>query len=75
MQLVESYLNERGGSVSNYHKFLVDGQRPGQAFFNALSPEDKSRIQGTLYDPFYTDMRHSVYEKVEKAIEWLLDTE
>lgn len=68
--LVEEYLALQGGSPENYRLFLSQGQRLGQAFFNALSDQDKGRLVGTMRDPFYTDDQ----EKVYKTLEFLIDT-
>jgi hypothetical protein len=69
--MVEHYLEKRGGSVQNYNRFLTDGQRIPQAFFNALSENDRGRLRGTDQDPFFKDGQGPVYD----AIQWLLDTE
>lgn len=69
--VIEHYLEERGGSVERYHRFLTGGQRIPQAFFNALSENDQQRLRGGDKDPFFKDGSDPVYE----AIEWLLDTE
>lgn len=69
--LAEDYLAGRGGSVYEYHYNMSEGQRRGQAFFNALSGRDQELIRGSGYDTFYT-VGHAA---IEKAIEFLLDNE
>lgn len=69
--IVELYLEERGGSPYEYNRNLEDGQRLGQAFFNALSGVDQERLRGTIRDPFYKLSER----KLEEAIEWLLESE
>lgn len=72
--LGELYLKDRGGDVGLYNRNLADGQRLGQAWFNALSMTDRQRLAGTSKDPFHKDFvagAHAVHE----AIEFLLDTE
>lgn len=55
------------GALRDYRKNLRDGQRPGQAFFNALPMIEQAMLVGTLYDPFYRD------DKIEDAVEFLVD--
>ena len=69
--LAELYLSGRGGSTLDYTRYLEQGQRIGQAFFNALSGEDQERVRGTIHDPFY----HNSNYHIQRAIEWLLETE
>lgn len=68
--LVEDYLELQGGSPEDYRRFLTQGQRLGQAFFNALSSVDQGRLVGTMHDPFYTTDQDKVY----KTLEFLIDT-
>lgn len=68
----EQYLIDRGGSIQSYHRYLAQGQRIGQAFFNSLSEKDQGRLRGHLLDPFYT---HFNDDDLDKTIEFLLDTE
>lgn len=47
---------------------IVFGQRPGQAFMNALrnyAPEEYARLAGSSWDPFFVD------EKIPAAIDKL----
>lgn len=69
--LAEDYLNSRGGSPTTFQNCLTEGQRIGQAFFNALSEKDQERLRGTTRDPFYIEHGPALH----KVIEWLLDTE
>lgn len=69
--LGEMYLEGRDGDISAYQEYLRHGQRVGQAFFNALSPENRARLRGTIHDPFYKETNDAVVQ----AIEFLLDTE
>ena len=51
------YIEESGGDLPS---FLIGLEkratiRYGQAFFNALTREDQIRLQGTMWDPFYSD--------------------
>jgi hypothetical protein len=68
--LGEWYLKETRGQegIDDYH-YMLRTQRIGQAFYNALSSTDKTRINGTTVDPFYTDDNKSV----TIAIEFLID--
>lgn len=68
--VVEEYLELQGGSPENYRRNLSQGQRLGQAFFNALSEQDKGRLVGTMKDPFYSNEQDKVYS----TIEFLIDT-
>lgn len=68
--LAEEYLDLQGGSSEAYRHNLTNGQRLGQAFFNALSEYDKGRVLTTPHDPFYSTDQ----EKVMKTLEWLIDT-
>lgn len=68
--LVEEYLALQGGSPEDYRRFLSQGQRLGQAFFNALSPVDQGRLVGTMRDPFYSNDQ----DKVHNTLEFLIDT-
>lgn len=71
--MAELYLMDRGGSIVTYHQCLSAGHRLGQAFLNALCDIDQARLCGSLYDPFYAEK--DAGQKVEEAIQWLLDTE
>jgi len=42
------------------------GQRMGQAFFNALHPDQSVKLRSTMYDPFYGSQK-----EVHAAIEFL----
>lgn len=66
--LAEDYLEGYGGSVATYHSCLTHGQRIGQAFFNALSQDDRDYLTGSLADPFYRDLSSAI----ERAVEALL---
>lgn len=68
--LVEEYLELQGGDPQAYRENLANGQRLGQAFFNALSNLDQGRLVGTLHDPFYSNEQ----AKVHKTLEYLIDT-
>ena len=46
-------------------RYLNDGQRIGQAFFNALPGYSQDRLRGTLADPFYRDTVESVVHAVD----------
>lgn len=69
--LGEDYLAGNGGPahVCKYHDGLTQGQRIGQAFFNALTPKDMEILTGSEFDPFYFDNN----ECVESAVGYLLD--
>lgn len=67
----EIYLGMRGGDIRKYHQNQIRGQRIGQAFYNALSEQDRDRLFGTMFDPF----NHEDENRVNEAITWLLDTE
>jgi hypothetical protein len=69
--LAEDYLMGRDGYPGKMVVYLEEGQRLGQAFFNALSEEDQERIRSTPYDPYHTTTTADLY----RAIEFLLDTE
>lgn len=69
--IAHDYLSARGGSPSEFDYNKKEGQRLGQAFFNALSGTDQERVRGTLHDPFY---KHSE-EMILSTIEFLLETE
>lgn len=67
--LIKAYLQEFGGNYYGYRQWTEYGhQRPGQAFFNALSHQDQSRLRGSIRDPFYMDK----ISEVENVIEWLI---
>lgn len=72
--LAEDYLAGRGGSVYEFHYNMSEGQRMGQAFFNALSGTDQERLRGQINDPFYND-GPGTGQKIVNAIQFLLDTE
>lgn len=61
------YLDEMGGSRVALINALADEQRPGQAFFNALSERDRERIRGSVVDPF-----HGGWWKVEDTLDYLI---
>lgn len=68
LTLAEAYLNENGGSPTEYQLNLSNGQRLGEAFFNALSGTDQELLQGRSVDPFWRYTTNAV----EAAIEFLL---
>lgn len=68
--LVEEYLELQGGSPEKYRLNLEQGQRLGQAFFNALSSVDQGRLVGTMRDPFYSNEQSKIIE----TLEFLIDT-
>lgn len=72
--LAELYLKDRGGSVTEYHLSLEQGQRLGQAFFNSLSGTDQERVRATVYDTFLLD-KGMAELRIRIAIEHLLETE
>lgn len=49
------YLHEHGGDVAYFHRYRREGQRLGQAFFNALVESDQCRIVEADYNVFYDD--------------------
>jgi len=62
------YLKEsEGASLSRFNLCFAQGQRYGQAFFNALSREDQLKLRGTRHDTFYKDDPFDCY----LAIAWL----
>lgn len=67
MTIVELYISENG-SLRNYKYFLEKGARRGQAFFNALSPEDQSKLRGHVLDTYFKDDDRAV----ERAVEFLM---
>lgn len=69
MTIVELYLHENGGSVTDYKKCIAKGERLGQAFFFALSDLDKRVLRGTIRDPFYKNDIQSV----ENAVDYLME--
>lgn len=70
--LGEQYLIDRGGSIQSYHRYLEQGHRLGQAFFNALSRKDQDRLRGHILDPFNRAFNE---QDLVKTIEFLLETE
>lgn len=54
-EIIEWYLTYTDGGLIRYHRSLNSGQRIGQAFFNALSPEDQESIRGTIWDTFHNN--------------------
>lgn len=69
--LAEDYLKGKNGSIEIFHEGLKEGQRLGQAFFNALSKKDQERVRGTLKDPFYVQHGPALH----MTISFLLNTE
>lgn len=69
--VTEDYLDGRGGSSEAFRMYLQQGQRIGQAFFNALGPADQEILRSTAQDPFY----ESGQALIHLAIEFLLDNE
>lgn len=63
--LAEDYLADCDGDLVTFYQGLRHGYRIGQAFFNALSADDKNKIAGTYFDTFYKDSAESVYVAVE----------
>lgn len=53
LALAEWYLAESGGDLVTYYIGLRMGHRGGQAFFNALTDDDKDLVTGIQCDPFY----------------------
>lgn len=74
LEIAKLYLNDRGGSVSEMRANLLAGQRIGQAFHNSLCSLDRARLTGTPKDVFYAPDEEAE-ERINAAIEWLLDTE
>jgi len=61
------YLKEsEGASLSRFNLCFAQGQRYGQAFFNALSSEDQQKLRGTLFDTFYKDEPFDCFLAIEK---------
>lgn len=53
-----------------YMQYVIDGQRRGQAFFNALDQESRDRLVGTHADPFYK-RSNGGNEHITAAVEFL----
>lgn len=49
------YLFESGGDVTYFHQHRKATQRVGQAFCNALTEQDRAKVIGKTFDPFYDD--------------------
>lgn len=54
-EVVQWYLKETGSLEFFLRDLEKGGQRYGQAFFNALSEEDRARLVGSVWDPFYSN--------------------
>lgn len=63
--LVETYLSEFGGSVRLYRKYLSEGQRLGQAFFNSLIDSDQHKLSRTPHDPFHKNDQASIHDAID----------
>lgn len=58
--LALAYLSPEGFAYFRRETMETGRQRIGQAWFNALSPEDQNLLTGTMADPFYKDDWESV---------------
>jgi hypothetical protein len=55
MTTAEDFLAPFEGALDSYRRAVRSGdQRLGQAFFNALPPDARALLVGTLADPFYS---------------------
>lgn len=68
VRLAQDYLEEFDGSVGMFWSGMREGMRLGQAFYNALNQEDRSRINGQLSDPFHK----TGPDVIEDAVQFLL---
>lgn len=60
------YIIESGGDLAKFKRDLEWGYRKGQAFFNALTLDDRARLRSTDHDPFYGGVA-----KILEAIDFL----
>jgi hypothetical protein len=69
--LIEDFLKEYC-DIGAWQSYKVlrkkDIQRPGQAFFNCMTPWQQYQVRGSLRDPFYKEDAN----EIEKCIEWLM---
>lgn len=63
--IAETYLSNFGGSVHLYRRYLSEGQRMGQAFFNCLVDSDQYKLSGTPHDPFHKNDPASIYDAID----------
>ena len=63
--LAETYLLWSGGSTQSYRKYLNEGQRLGQAFFNSLIDSDQHKLSGTPHDPFHKNDQASIHDAID----------
>lgn len=66
---VMNYLFDKNDSYRKYVRYMADGQRRGQAFFNALDKIDQDRLVNTDADPYQSDDRVSVIYAVIYLLE------
>lgn len=57
-------------AVDDYRHYLAIGMREGQSFFKALTGVDQTKLEGSVYDTYYSRCGYDV----QKAIEFLVDS-